>query len=126
MLNYATIGSNKLDASLQFYDALLGSIGLKTLFDHPRGGRIYGGQGCMFGVLKPFDEQPAAAGNGAMSGFALDSRSQVDAFHAKALELGGSCDGAPALRGPDELGYYFAYVRDLDGNKLCAYRIGRE
>ena len=56
-----------------------------------------------------------------MFGFSLKDREQVDAFHAKALELGGTCDGPPGLRGP---GSYFAYFRDLDGNKLCAYKVG--
>jgi predicted lactoylglutathione lyase len=56
-----------------------------------------------------------------MFGFSLKDRAQVDAFHAKALELGGTCDGAPGVRGP---GAYFAYMRDLDGNKLFAYSMG--
>ena len=45
--------------------------------------------------------------------------------HGKVLALGGSCDGKPGFRGPEEMGLYFTYVRDLDGNKLCAYRIGQ-
>jgi predicted lactoylglutathione lyase len=59
-----------------------------------------------------------------MAGFELESREAVDRFHQKVLELGGSCEGAPGLRGPEELGFYFAYVRDLDGNKLCAFKVG--
>ncbi|MDB5685560.1 MAG: glyoxalase-like domain protein, partial [Rhizorhabdus sp.] len=47
-----------------------------------------------------------------------------DTFHAKALELGGSCEGAPGLRGPAEANAYMSYVRDLDGNKLCAMKLG--
>jgi predicted lactoylglutathione lyase len=59
-----------------------------------------------------------------MFGFMLDSKDKVRAFHAKALELGGKCEGEPALRGPVETGSFAAYVRDLDGNKLCAISMG--
>jgi predicted lactoylglutathione lyase len=56
-----------------------------------------------------------------MGGFDFESREAVDAFHAKAIELGGSCEGPPGERMP---GVYFAYFRDLDGNKLCGYKFG--
>ena len=114
-MSYSTVGSNKLEEAKAFYDALLGSIGMKKAFDHPSGGRLYRGAGVIFGVLGPYDGKPATVGNGSMSGFAFDSHEAVDAFHAKALELGGTDEGAPGLRGP---GAYFAYFRDLDGNKL--------
>ncbi|WP_242123923.1 VOC family protein [Sphingobium sp. Sx8-8] len=125
MPGYSTVGSNKLPEALAFYDALLGSIGIGKMFDHPSGGRIYAGKdGSFFGVLGPYDGQPATVGNGSMTGFPLDSEEKIAAFHAKALELGGTCDGAPGPRGPEGAGIYFAYVRDLDGNKLCAYKFG--
>ncbi|MDB5447963.1 MAG: glyoxalase [Phenylobacterium sp.] len=121
-LNYFTVGSNNLDQAKAFYDALLGSVGMKPRFEHGSGGRLYGSRGGgVFGVLGPYDGKPATVGNGAMAGFGLDSREEVDAFHAKALELGGTDEGAPGERGP---GAYFAYFRDLDGNKLCAYKFG--
>jgi predicted lactoylglutathione lyase len=56
-----------------------------------------------------------------MGGFSFESREEVDAFHAKALELGAADEGKPGERGP---GVYFAYFRDLDGNKLCGYKLG--
>jgi predicted lactoylglutathione lyase len=59
-----------------------------------------------------------------MAALIVDSREKVDRLHAKALELGGTCEGPPGLRGPEELGKYFAYFRDLDGNKLALFRIG--
>ena len=74
----------------------------------------------MFGVLRPHDEKDASVGNGTMIGFSLANRADVDSFHAKALELGGTCEGAPGLRAGSDAAY-FTYVRDLDGNKLCAY-----
>jgi predicted enzyme related to lactoylglutathione lyase len=121
MLAYATVGSNDLGKAKAFYDQLLAIAGMEKRFDHPSGGRIYGAGGSVFGVLGPHDGGKATVGNGSMFGFSLKDREQVDAFHAKALELGGTCDGPPGLRGP---GSYFAYFRDLDGNKLCAYSLG--
>jgi catechol 2,3-dioxygenase-like lactoylglutathione lyase family enzyme len=123
-LTYATVGSNRLTEAKQFYDALLGSIGISGIYEHPSGGRVYGkGRRPNFAVLGPYDKNPASAGNGSMFAFELDSRSEVDALHAKALELGGTCEGPPGVRGP---GLYFSYFRDLDGNKLCAYCLARE
>ncbi|MBI1686995.1 VOC family protein [Caulobacter hibisci] len=121
-ISYMTVGSNRLEEAKAFYDALLGSIGMKPLFEHPSGGRLYRGKGVgMFGVLGPYDGNPACIGNGMMGGFDFETREEVDAFHAKAIELGGACEGQPGERMPKA---YFAYFRDLDGNKLCAYRLG--
>lgn len=121
-MSYATVGSNRLEAAKTFYDELLSLAGLTKVFDHPSGGRIYGkGRIFEFGVLGPFDGQPATAGNGTMIGFGFDTRAEVDAFHARALALGGTDEGAPGERAPR---FYFSYFRDLDGNKLCAYCVG--
>jgi catechol 2,3-dioxygenase-like lactoylglutathione lyase family enzyme len=126
MLNYATVGSNRLEDAKHFYDELLGMIGMTPMIEHGSGGRIYSSpDGRLFGVLGPFDGKPATAGNGSMFGFMLDSREMVEAFHAKALELGGTCEGEPGLRGPEEAGNFAAYFRDLDGNKLCAISFGK-
>ncbi len=122
MQMYATVGSNRLADAIPFYDALLGGIGWGVLFDDPAGGRFYGDSDKgMFAVVPPFNKEPASVGNGAMTGFAFKSRPEVDAFYAMALALGGTDEGAPGLRGPEEIGAYFAYFRDLDGNKLCAF-----
>ena len=121
-VSYMTVGSNKLEEAKVFYDALLGSIGMAGVHEHASGGRLYRGKGTgLFGVLGPYDGNEACVGNGGMGGFDFDSREEVDAFHAKALELGGTCEGAPGERMP---GVYFAYFRDLDGNKLCGYKFG--
>ena len=74
--------------------------------------------GGMFAVVGPYNGQSATVGNGTMIGFALESHAAVDAFHAKALELGGTDEGAPGPRGPAEAKAYMAYMRDLDGNKI--------
>ena len=121
-LGYCTVGSNRLEAAKAFYDDLLGSAGITLLFEHRSGGRVYGKDGALcFGVLGPYDGAAATVGNGSMVAFSFDSRAEVDAFHARALALGGIDEGAPGERGP---GYYFSYFRDLDGNKLCAYAMG--
>jgi predicted lactoylglutathione lyase len=70
-------------------------------------------------IIKPFDGQPATVGNGSMCALSCDSREKVDKLHKKALELGGKCEGEPGPRGDG--GMYFAYFRDLDGNKLAAF-----
>jgi catechol 2,3-dioxygenase-like lactoylglutathione lyase family enzyme len=121
-LGYCTVGSNGLEAAKAFYDDLLGSAGIRPLFEHPSGGRVYGQDGRFcFGLLGPYDGQPATVGNGAMVAFSFDTRREVDAFHARALALGGVDEGAPGLRAPT---FYMSYFRDLDGNKLCAYCVG--
>ncbi len=74
-------------------------------------------------VTKPYDKQPQGCGNGNMVAIVMDERSKVDAFHAKALELGASDEGAPGFRGDPSFGYYFAYFRDPDGHKLAAFNI---
>ncbi|ARS27544.1 glyoxalase [Sphingomonas sp. KC8] len=126
MFGYALVGSNDLDKAKAFYDALLGSAGMPTMFEHSSGGRVYGnGMGQpFFAVVAPFDGKPATVGNGSMLSLSLDSPSAVDAFHALALSLGGADEGQPGLRGAAEYGFYAAYFRDLDGNKFCAFHTG--
>ena len=119
MQSYSSVGSNDLGKALPFYEGLLGSIGWRRLFDNPGGGVFFGSiEEGIFAVVTPFDGKPATVGNGTMIGFAFDSQADVDAFYRKALALGGSDEGAPGDRGG---GSYFAYFRDLDGNKLCAW-----
>ncbi len=97
----------------------VGSAGITPMFEHSSGGRVYGKDGnhC-FVVLGAFDRKPATVGNGSMFGLRFDAREEVDAFHARALALGGTDEGAPGERAPK---FYMSYCRDLDGNKLCAY-----
>lgn len=123
MIRYATVGSNKLEEAKAFYDAVLGAIGMSKAFDQAAGGRVYGSATGMFGVLKPHNGNEASVGNGTMLGFALDSRAEVDAMYAKAIELGATDEGAPGIRGGEGSNSYFAYFRDLEGNKLCAYTL---
>ena len=127
MIGYATIGTNDIDRARAFYDDLLGSIDLKRLMVMDSGFTMYGasfGQPAL-AVTRPYDGEAANPGNGNMIAIPLKERAQVDAFHARALALGGSDEGAPGLRGEEgPQAFYGAYFRDLDGNKLCAFRVG--
>jgi catechol 2,3-dioxygenase-like lactoylglutathione lyase family enzyme len=121
-ISYFTVGSNDLEKAKVFYDALLGTIGMTGVHEHASGGRLYRGKGTgLFGVLGPYDGNAACVGNGMMGGFDFETREEVDVFHAKAMELGATDEGEPGERMP---GAYFAYFRDLDGNKLCGYKFG--
>ena len=124
MIKYACVGSNDLERAKKFYDALLGSIGMRTYYETSRGGRMYGHpQTGLFSIAVPYNGEPATIGNGTMAGFCLDSPDEVSAFHAKALSLGAADEGHPGPRGTLEPAAFFAYFRDPDGNKLCAYWI---
>jgi len=78
----------------------------------------------MLAIGKPYDGQDATVGNGTMVALAADTREQVDQVYAKAIELGGADEGAPGSRGPEQMGFYGAYFRDPDGNKLCVFKMG--
>jgi catechol 2,3-dioxygenase-like lactoylglutathione lyase family enzyme len=125
MLGYACVGSNRLAEAKVFYSTLLADLGVTHFFDHPSGGEVFGKNGeLVFGVLGPYDGKPASVGNGSMVAFKAPDRATVDAVHAHALTLGGTCEGKPGVRGPDPNGpYYMGYFRDLDGNKLCVFNV---
>ena len=130
MLGYVTMGTNDVPRARAFYGNLLSDIGMRKImeFAEDRGGfTLYAGGMDQLGiaVTLPYNQEPATVGNGNMTAISLKDRAQVDAFHAKALELGGSCEGPPGVRGDEgPQAFYGAYFRDPAGNKLCAYRIG--
>ena len=130
MIGYVTIGTDDLDRARAYYDALLGTIGARRLMqfgDEEGGFTMYGTSMAQPAIVitKPYNKESADCGNGNMIAIVMDSRDKVDAFYAKALELGGSDEGAPGVRGPDgEKAFYGAYFRDLDGNKLAVFCIG--
>ena len=128
MIGYATVGTNDIDRARAFYDSLLGELGARRILEFPQNGfTMYG---VSFGkpalaVTRPYDGGEARPGNGAMVALVVDSRGKVDSFYAKALELGGTDEGPPGLRGPEgDQAFYGAYFRDLDGNKFCVFRVG--
>jgi catechol 2,3-dioxygenase-like lactoylglutathione lyase family enzyme len=130
MIGYITLGSNDMESARPFYDALLGTIGATRVMEF---GEELGGFTMWatsmdkpgIAMTRPYNGQAAVAGNGNMVAITLDERAKVDALHAKALELGGTCEGPPGLRGEEgPQAFYGAYFRDLEGNKLCAFRVG--
>ena len=127
MIGYVTVGTNDLDRARSYYDELFASVGGRRLMqiDDPRGFTMYGVAMNRPGVVvtRPFDGRPAEPGNGTMVAIVMDDTAKVDAFHAKALELGGTNEGDPGFRGDPKDGYYFAYFRDLDGNKFAVFNI---
>ena len=120
MIGYVMLGANDIERAGRFYDALLGDIGAKRTeeadtyiqWEAPSGETT-------FCVTKPYDGNPATAGNGTMIAIKAGSEEQVNALHAKALDLGGKDEGVPGPRGT--VGFYGGYFRDLDGNKLAFY-----
>jgi len=127
MIGYATLGTNDIGKARAFYDDLFGLIGAKRIMEFPEGFTMYGSafDKPAIAVTPPFDKQTATAGNGTMIAIPMERRDQVDAFYSRAIELGGSDEGAPGLRGDEgPQAFYGAYFRDLDGNKLCAFRVG--
>ena len=128
MIGYVTLGTDDLERARTYFDALLGSIGAKRVmqFADEDGGFTYYGVARDrpgIAITRPYDKQPAAIGNGNMVAMSLDEPAQVDAFHARALELGGSNEGGPGYRGDPRMGFYGAYFRDPDGHKFCAFCI---
>lgn len=122
MLGYVTVGTNDLARAAKFYDAIAAELGVGRMMEFPTGiawGAPGGGTG--IGAMVPFDGNPATVGNGVM--FALEAKdsAQVDRLYAIAMANGGSDEGAPGVRGG---GFYAAYSRDPDGNKLNAFVMG--
>ena len=123
MISYVTLGVSDLTAAKTFYGELLAEMGGKLLMDM---GRIcFIGETMeqpMLAVCIPFNKQPAQPGNGNMVAFAPGSKAAADAMYHKAIALGATCEGAPGQRIADR--FYGAYVRDVDGNKLCFNHFG--
>ncbi len=130
MIGYVTLGTNDIDRALGFYDELLGTIGATRLMElgEDQGRFTFYGTDIKrpgLAVTRPYNREPAVPGNGNMAAIAVDSRDKVDALYARAIELGASDEGPPGLRSPEgPRAFYGAYFRDLDGNKLCAFRVG--
>lgn len=123
MFSYVTLGSNDLDKAVAFYLELLKEQGAKTLIKMDR--IIFIGesmQSPMLALCIPYNKEAATPGNGTMLSIAPGSKEKVDELYHKAIALGASCEGAPGQRLPNK--FYGAYVRDLDGNKLCFNHFG--
>jgi catechol 2,3-dioxygenase-like lactoylglutathione lyase family enzyme len=123
MIAYTMLGTNDKDKAFAFYDALFADTDIKRLFQTPAGGQFYGrgGGSPMICITAPYDDGQANFGNGTMVAMKFDTTEEIDALHAKALELGAVNEGEPGWRAPDI--FYGAYFRDPDGNKLCACKM---
>jgi predicted lactoylglutathione lyase len=121
MLGYVTMGTNDLERAGKFYDAIAAELGVSRMMGSERF-IAWGAPGkAGFGIAKPHDGKPACVGNGCMSAFMAKDRAQVDRVYNLALSMGGTDEGPPGERWG---GFYAAYFRDLDGNKLNAFVMG--
>ncbi|CAM5284562.1 VOC family protein [Sphingobium scionense] len=126
MFSHVMVGSNDLDVSRAFYDALFGSVGGKPAMQDDKGRLIYMHDGALFMVTKPIDGEAACHANGGTIGFRMASTEQADAWHAAGVAAGGTaCEDPPGVREGGFGRLYLAYLRDPAGNKLCGlHRIG--
>jgi catechol 2,3-dioxygenase-like lactoylglutathione lyase family enzyme len=124
MFSHLMIGTNNLDKAKTFYDAVLGTLAVPPGFVDRH--RIFWRTATgVFSTTLPIDGQPATVGNGSTVGFACQSAEQVDAWHAAGVANGGTtCEDPPGVREGAAGRMYLAYLRDPDGNKICAlYRM---
>ena len=120
MFSHVMLGTSDLERGKRFYDAFLGALG------HAPGSAnknryFYRSPTGSFAITTPINGEPAAHGNGSTIGFNVQSPEQGDAFHAAGLANGGTtCEDPPGFREGPVGKLYLAYLRDPDGNKLCA------
>lgn len=125
MLKTARYGTRDLEGARVFYDAVTALLGAERVLDMDNLSGYQGPSGGMFVIGEPLQGEPTV-GNGTQMVFEAPTRQSVDAAHAKALELGGKCEGAPGFRGPAEMNFYAAYFRDPEGNKIMVMKQGPE
>lgn len=132
MIGYVMVGTNDLDNAVKYYDALFDSLGIPRVMevDNYFVAWAPATDAPGFTVTIPFNKEKATVGNGVMVALPMDSIDQLKSFHAKALALGGSNEGDPGFRNEEgerseeaDSGFYAAYFRDLDGNKLGVFHI---
>jgi len=120
MIGFVMVGTNNLDKAINFYDTLLNTIELQRVVTNEK----YAGYASKnktdeveFYVTNPVNQEKANFGNGTQISFLVKSKDLVNNFYNTGLKLGGKDEGAPGIRSGD----YYCYVRDLDGNKICAF-----
>ena len=118
-IGFVMVGTNDLEKSSKFYDAILAHLGMKrvTVTERYIGYGYSEDDGAKFYITKPHNTENANAGNGTMGALGAKTKEAVDKFHKTALENGAVDEGAPGLRSD---GNYYGYVRDYDGNKITA------
>jgi catechol 2,3-dioxygenase-like lactoylglutathione lyase family enzyme len=122
LIAYSTLGVNDMARAIRFYDALFAPLaGVRDTTSETWTGYSRAGDRAKFFLTRPFDRAAATSGNGVMLAFLAEDRASIDAFHAAALANGGADEGPPGVREGMNPVFYAAYVRDPDGNKLCAF-----
>jgi catechol 2,3-dioxygenase-like lactoylglutathione lyase family enzyme len=122
MIAYSTVGVNDMERSIRFYDAVFAPLGgVRDTTSPTWTGYSRAGERGKFFLTRPFDKTEATHGNGTMLAFLALDRAGIDAFYAAALREGGADEGPPGVREGMNPVFYAAYVRDPDGNKLCAF-----
>lgn len=120
MFTHICVGSNDIDRSKKFYDALFSALGGNP-GSQMGAALVYSHNNSSFMVLTPINGEPATHANGGTIGFYMADAAQADAWHAAGVANGGtSCENPPGLREMGPMKMYLAYLRDPDGNKLCA------
>ncbi len=121
MFNHVMVGAKNIDESKQFYDAILGELGVGPGNKDSKDRCSYRGNGGTFMIKIPINGDPATVSNGGTIGFKAKSQEEVDAWHAIGLNNGGTtCEDPPGVRINGKFKIYLAYMRDPVGNKLCA------
>ena len=121
MFSHVMVGSSDIARSKKFYDAVFGAIGVEPGIVDDKGRLIYMNKGVLFMVTKPIDGKAATFANGGTIGFAVGSSAEADAWHAAGVAAGGvAIEDPPGERASPKMSLYLAYLRDPDGNKLCA------
>ena len=119
VIGFVMVGTNDLEKSSKFYDAILTHLELKrvTVTERYIGYGFSEDDGAKFYIIKPHNKENATSGNGTMVALAAETKEAVDKFHKTALENGAVDEGTPGVRSD---GNYYGYVRDHDGNKITA------
>jgi catechol 2,3-dioxygenase-like lactoylglutathione lyase family enzyme len=121
MFSHVILGTNDVQKSKVFYDAILGALGVDAGVIDDKGRCFYVTRTGVFGITRPINGEPACHGNGSTLGFTADSPEAADAWHAAGVANGGtSCEDPPGIRAGRTGKLYLAYLRDPDGNKICA------
>ena len=121
MISHIMVGSNDIARSKKLYDATLGALGIGPAVTDPNGRLFYMMPTGIFAVTKPIDGHAATHANGSTIGFAAASTAQADAWHKAGVENGGTAiEDPPGVREGGVGKLYLAYLRDPDGNKVCA------
>jgi catechol 2,3-dioxygenase-like lactoylglutathione lyase family enzyme len=123
MFTHAFLGSNDVEKSRTFYDAIMDVLGYKNVVPPEAGQMVYVGATGTLVVAPPRNGAPATQANGGTLGFAASDNATVDAWHAAGCAAGGKCDGKPGPRPSAPNNAHGAYLRDPDGNKICCFNM---